>query len=326
MTDRLSGGFTVREREPRLHQKADAATGLSAAWEFVPGTREDPLIVVRYAGVYPRGSAGNEFANAMSRFLVGALFESKAAAVIFDMTALDYRWGDSICALALPLLDAERRFRPAAIVATGGTADALCALMSQDTVLGMANVKLFQAWDEALSQVGLDLRARRDVAPAPGALRRPGSSRTPGFPDLAGLGFEAFSGATISVIVGTLLLAFGGTSIVLRVLAALMYVPAALYVVLSAVRLVGNSVARFRWSRRFARRVNYLELRVLFRTDPGRLLVHIRQYGVALDESRHCPAAFVEDLSTGDFAAVYPSFSGIYGLCKSFHVDVRSYT
>jgi hypothetical protein len=60
--------------------------------------------------------------------------------VVFDLLDLEYRWGDAICQIVLPLRTADGGFLPARILARGPTADALEPLMAPTWLLGIAGV------------------------------------------------------------------------------------------------------------------------------------------------------------------------------------------
>ncbi len=121
---------------------------IEAGWKHVsPST-----IVVQYVGSYPPGSEGNDLAHGMVEFLKKAIAEAKPEAVILDLTQLDYTWGDAICGLAMMLYDGNR-FRPAALIATGKTAEALKPLFEPLILFGIAGVKLVGTMDEAVEHV-----------------------------------------------------------------------------------------------------------------------------------------------------------------------------
>ena len=117
--------------------------------------------MVSFGGVYSPDAAGVAFADAMIQSLRSALAETRAAGVVLDLTALDYVWGDTICGLAMPLLDKGKGFRPAAIVAAGRTAKALEPLLAPNFLLGMAGMKLVRTREEALAH----LERALDVVP-----------------------------------------------------------------------------------------------------------------------------------------------------------------
>lgn len=134
----------------------------SASWERIGDHARGPLIAVRFGGLYPLGAEGVEFGRAMVGFLRSVLAETNAAGVIFDLTALEYVWGDGIGELGMALFEKGRGFRPAAIVAMGGTAHALEPLCEPNLLLGIAGVKIVRTRDEARAQVeqALALRER----------------------------------------------------------------------------------------------------------------------------------------------------------------------
>lgn len=138
----------------RLHfPRGRVGTELSTSWEKIGDHARGPLIAVRFGGVYPEGSKGLEFGRAMIEFLRFVLAETNPAGVIFDLTALDYVWGDTIGQLGMALLEKGKGFRPAAIAATGRTARALERLCEPHFLLGVAGVKLARNIEEARAQV-----------------------------------------------------------------------------------------------------------------------------------------------------------------------------
>lgn len=129
-------------------------TELTTSYERLAESPAGPIAAVVYGGKYLPGSEGNEFCLAMINFLRTVMTEAKPAAVLFDLTALDYVWGDAIAGLAMPLLEegTDSRFRPSVIVATGTTAQALAPLVEQ-TLLGLAGMRIFSARHEAIAHL-----------------------------------------------------------------------------------------------------------------------------------------------------------------------------
>lgn len=121
------------------------------SWNEVE-TSDHRIIIVRFAGTYPPGSAGNDFAREMVNYLRSVLSEVAAGGVVFDLTFLEYEWGDAIGSLAFPLLRGDKP-RPAAIVAHGQTASALKPLLQEPCVLGVAGVALTESVEEAIALV-----------------------------------------------------------------------------------------------------------------------------------------------------------------------------
>ena len=106
-----------------------------------------------FGGTYAPGSEGNDFAREMVNYLRTTLHEVHPVAVLFDLTALEYVWGDAIAGLAMPLMEQDKplHFLPSAIVAAGPTALALKPLLEPRWALGLAGMKLFGARKEALA-------------------------------------------------------------------------------------------------------------------------------------------------------------------------------
>lgn len=128
-------------------------TTLSASYERIADTPKGPIVTVVFGGTYPPGSGGNEFGLQMVGFLRSALAETNAAAVVLDLLALDYIWGDAIVGLALPFVQENTGFRPAAIVATGRTAAALQPLLQPPFALDLAAMRLFDNRGAAIAHL-----------------------------------------------------------------------------------------------------------------------------------------------------------------------------
>jgi hypothetical protein len=125
----------------------------SMRWERLIDHPAGVIVAVTYAGRYLPGSEGNAFASRMVAFLRTVVAESRPAAVVIDLTALDYVFGDAICGLAVPLLSRDHRFLPAAIVAVGKTAIALTPLLTPPMALGVAGVTLFSNQADAVAHL-----------------------------------------------------------------------------------------------------------------------------------------------------------------------------
>jgi len=63
---------------------------------------EGPVICVAFRGYYPPGSAGGPVAVAMREYISEVVAKHSPAALMFDLTGLDYVWGDSILSIVLP--------------------------------------------------------------------------------------------------------------------------------------------------------------------------------------------------------------------------------
>ena len=125
----------------------------STSWEKIGDHARGPLIAVKFGGTIPPGSAGNGFAGAMVEYLRSVVAENHAPGVVLDLSELDYRSGDAIGGLATPLIVDGKCCRPAAIVATGSTAQALAPLLAPNFILGVAGIKIFPTREEAREYV-----------------------------------------------------------------------------------------------------------------------------------------------------------------------------
>src|ERR1051326_1425866 len=145
----------------------------STNWEQIGEHGCGPLIAVSFAGVYPPGSEGNEFATAMVDFLWSVVAETRPCGVVLDLTELDYQFGDAIAGLATPLRVDDKSFRPSAIVAKKETAHALELLLGPQWLMGIAGMKLVHTREEALEQIKRKLREQAGYMVAFGAFNRP---------------------------------------------------------------------------------------------------------------------------------------------------------
>ena len=59
---------------------------------------------------------------AMRGYLAGVVAEAAPAGVLFDLTGLEYPWGDGICLLTIPLRVGPHKFIPFCLVASEPTA------------------------------------------------------------------------------------------------------------------------------------------------------------------------------------------------------------
>ena len=143
-------------------------TGLIARFERITETPGIPLLAVVFGGRYAPGSEGNEFAGEMAGYLRATLNDVQPAGVLFDLTMLDYVWGDAIGELAIPLMDEGQHgpphFLPSAVVATGQTAHALKPLLQPNFVLGVAGVRLFGTRKKAVRYLEKTIERERRMA------------------------------------------------------------------------------------------------------------------------------------------------------------------
>ncbi len=111
------------------------------------------ILLLEYDGAYPYGSQGNEIAHFMSRYAQGAYNHYLPRAILFDLTLLDYVWGDSICKL-VQVIGRERHEMPLSIptcvVARGETYESLKPLFESTFLFYWAGTKLMSKRGEAL--------------------------------------------------------------------------------------------------------------------------------------------------------------------------------
>lgn len=126
---------------------------LDASWETVAEHSRGGLIVVRFAGTY---TSDGSFSRKMGEFLRSAITTANAAAVIIDLSRLDFGSGGDVAglgALVMPLMQTEGGVTPAAVVANERSVQELKWLFEPNMILGVAGMKLFRDRDEALAHV-----------------------------------------------------------------------------------------------------------------------------------------------------------------------------
>ena len=133
--------------------------GLSLAHDLgvVSDLPNKRIIRCSFGGLSLLGSEGNPMAGEMKRLVAEAVQDLCPAAVVFDLSDLEYSWGDAICQIVVPLMRKDGSFVPSAIVATGGTATALSPLLEPNFLLGLADSRLCPSCDEAVAYLGREL-------------------------------------------------------------------------------------------------------------------------------------------------------------------------
>ena len=110
------------------------------------------IVCIAFRGTYRPGSLGNPMAAAMRDRVVETLQDYQPAAVLFDLTGLDYVWGDAVCGIVLPVLRLRRSAPascPTCLVAVGKTAQALEPLFPH-SLFAVAGTKLLPCVAEGL--------------------------------------------------------------------------------------------------------------------------------------------------------------------------------
>ncbi len=114
--------------------------------------KKGDIIRVSFSGYYPPGSAGNDIAAKMESIVADAVQEFHTVAVIFDLSRLNYVWGDAIGGIFSPLFRKDSNM-PSCVVARGRTARALCALIEPAWLPGIAKPRLFAKPEEAMKHL-----------------------------------------------------------------------------------------------------------------------------------------------------------------------------
>jgi hypothetical protein len=132
---------------------------LTYSHELALDSPRGPVVAISFRGAYPAGSQGNGHAAAMRDYIAGVVAEGAPAAVLFDLTGLQYTWGDGICSLAIPLRVGQQTFIPFCLVASEPTATKLAPLLGPSFLLGLAGGRLFPTRPEGLSYLAARLAA-----------------------------------------------------------------------------------------------------------------------------------------------------------------------
>ena len=126
---------------------------MQSTCDVVGSLNDRPILHIAFVGTYPPGSAGNSNAAEMRDFTALAVTKHDAAAVIFDLLEVEYRWGDAICQLAIPLRQADGSYLRARILSRGETAAALAPLLAPNWLLGIAGVSRSESLQAALEEL-----------------------------------------------------------------------------------------------------------------------------------------------------------------------------
>jgi len=124
---------------------------LQCASKVVYESAKGPILCIAFRGYFPPGSADTIEGKPTSQYVRQLAAKHCTAAVMFDLTGLDYVWGDSILSIVLPFWD--RKFpvtKPMCVVATGRTAEALQPFFDPLCIWGLLGVKFFDSLDDGL--------------------------------------------------------------------------------------------------------------------------------------------------------------------------------
>jgi hypothetical protein len=136
--------------------------GIAVRHELLQNTPDGPIVAVNLTGTFGPGSEGNPFAVEIAGYLRSTIQQTLPVAGLFDLTELDYVWGDAIAGLAMPLMVEKDpiHFLPSAIVVTGHTAQALQWLLEPRCLFGIAGIRLFSTREEAVADLQATLSGR----------------------------------------------------------------------------------------------------------------------------------------------------------------------
>ncbi|NNE09663.1 MAG: hypothetical protein HKN20_13970 [Gemmatimonadetes bacterium] len=109
-------------------------------WERLEETVHGGILMISFGGAYPIGSMGNEAASSMKQYVKEIVAAENPAAVLFNLTRLDYEFGDAIMGIVKPLIDADRNVRPICIHAAGNTALALAPFFGPGFLWGVLGI------------------------------------------------------------------------------------------------------------------------------------------------------------------------------------------
>ena len=105
-------------------------------------TNRGLIVEVAFTGRFGIGAQGNSDANETMAHVTGVVKNDRPAAVLFNLSNLEYEFGDAIGAIAVPLIK-TKPVTPACFVANGTTAQALQWFFQKDMIFGVFGFKLF---------------------------------------------------------------------------------------------------------------------------------------------------------------------------------------
>ena len=112
------------------------------------------ILSLSYRGIYPYGSKGNEIARFMSNYTLEAYRQYLPKAILFDLSDLDYEWGDAICGLVQVIIRERHELSlsiPTCVLAQGGTYESLKPLFESGFLFTYTGTELIAKRDVAIS-------------------------------------------------------------------------------------------------------------------------------------------------------------------------------
>jgi hypothetical protein len=125
--------------------------------EIISDTAQGSILCISFSGYYPPGSQGTPTAEAMRAYTTSERTKHRPAAVLYDLTDLDYVWGDGIISQLLFPMWREDKQRgvecPACFVAQGSTREAVQNLLDCCGVLRFINTKVVESKPAAIEHL-----------------------------------------------------------------------------------------------------------------------------------------------------------------------------
>ena len=137
---------------------------IAVAAGTLEATQAGPIVSLSFSGYYPPGSMGNEpWAKARDQ-AERLIADFSPAALLFDLTDLDYVWGDSIAGLfCLIYKNKKQRPKAACLVARGRTAVALKTLL--ESLHLPVDVPMFETTEDGIAFLRRSLAQPTRAAP-----------------------------------------------------------------------------------------------------------------------------------------------------------------
>jgi len=109
------------------------------------------IVEIVFSGCCGEGSQGNPETSEMAAYVMTVVKNDRPAAILFNLSNLEYEFGDAIGGIALPLMLDKKSVIPACFVANGTTAQALERFFQRDMIFGIAGFKLFPDHEQGLA-------------------------------------------------------------------------------------------------------------------------------------------------------------------------------
>ena len=142
--------FSISQLKSDVKMQSEEFQGVKCSASVI----NESILLLSYEGFYPYGSKGNDIAHFMSNFAREAYSLYLPRAILFDLTCLEYEWGDAICGLVQAIVRERHELPlsiPTCVVARGETYEALKPLFDSIFLFHWAGSRLISERDEALA-------------------------------------------------------------------------------------------------------------------------------------------------------------------------------